>query len=160
VCRRSLIMNPSSQLHLTAPGPPRYEGGGDPSCTAPSKCPSSCAATMIPENPPVSSTMATLFTFSNLLLTTQAPPTYANPAVPLLQSPCCVFLLHISNLVMATAISYTGSLLSRNRYFPMSVKAEAASIASLPTRFLSRYGVASRPLDMIIPAIEILTFGP
>lgn len=36
---------------------------------------------MIPENPPVSSMMATLLTFSNLLLTTQAPPTYANPKI-------------------------------------------------------------------------------
>ena len=41
----------------------------------PYKCPSSCAATIIPEKPPVSSTMATLLTFSSLLLTTQAPPT-------------------------------------------------------------------------------------
>merc|ERR1719495_724740 len=40
-----------------------------------------------------SSAMATLFTFSSLLLTTHAPPTYANPAVPLLQSPWRVFLL-------------------------------------------------------------------
>ena len=46
--------------------------------------------------------------------------------------------LHMSSLVIATAISYTGSLLSRKRYFPMSVRAEAASMASLPTRFLSR----------------------
>ena len=53
--------------------------------------------------------------------------------------------LHMSSLVMATAMSYTGSRLSRKRYFPMSVRAEAASIASLPTLFLSRYGVASRP---------------
>lgn len=43
------------------------------------KCPTSCAATMIPENPPVSSTIATELTFSNLLFTTHAPPTYANP---------------------------------------------------------------------------------
>merc|ERR1719309_1049135 len=48
--------------------------------------------------------MATLFTFSSLLLTTHAPPTYANPAVPLLQSPWRV-VLHISSVVIATAIS-------------------------------------------------------
>lgn len=48
-------------------------------------------------------------------------------------------------LVTATAMSYTGNLLSRNRYFPMSVSAAAESIASRPTRFLSRYGVASLP---------------
>lgn len=42
-------------------------------------------------------------------------------------------------------MSYTGSLLSLNRYFPMSVKAAAESIASVPTRFFSKYGVASRP---------------
>lgn len=42
-------------------------------------------------------------------------------------------------------MSYTGSLLSRKRYLPMSVSAAAESIASLPTRFLSKYGVASRP---------------
>lgn len=34
-CLKSLIMNPSSQRHFSAPGPPRYVGGGDPSCTAP-----------------------------------------------------------------------------------------------------------------------------
>lgn len=34
---------------------------------------------MIPENPPVSSIIATLLTFSNRLLTTHAPPTYAKP---------------------------------------------------------------------------------
>ena len=50
-----------------------------------------------------------------------------------------------SYLVTATAMSYTGSLLSRNRYFPMSVKAAAESMASRPTLFRSRYGVASRP---------------
>lgn len=43
------------------------------------KWPTSWAATMIPENPPVSSTMATELTFSKRLFTTQAPPTYANP---------------------------------------------------------------------------------
>lgn len=43
------------------------------------KCPTSWAATIIPENPPVSSIMATLLTFSSRLFTTQAPPTYANP---------------------------------------------------------------------------------
>ena len=48
-------------------------------------------------------------------------------------------------LVIATAISYTGNLLSRNRYFPISVKADAESIASLPTLLRSKYGVASRP---------------
>ena len=53
--------------------------------------------------------------------------------------------LHMSSLVMATAISYTGNLLSRNRYLPMSVSADAASIASLPTRLRSKYGVASLP---------------
>lgn len=42
--------------------------------------PTSCAATMIPLNPPVSSMIATEFTFSRRLFTTQAPPTYANPA--------------------------------------------------------------------------------
>ena len=36
VCRRSLMMKPSSHRHLRAPGPPRYDGGGEPSCTAPS----------------------------------------------------------------------------------------------------------------------------
>lgn len=46
---------------------------------------------------------------------------------------------------MATAMSYTGSLLSLNKYFPMSVKAAAESMASLPTLFLSKYGVASLP---------------
>ena len=51
----------------------------------------------------------------------------------------------MSSLVMATAMSYTGSLRSRKRYLPMSVRADAASIASRPTLFLSRYGVASRP---------------
>ena len=35
VWRRSLMMKPSSQRHLRAPGPPRYDGGGEPSCTAP-----------------------------------------------------------------------------------------------------------------------------
>ena len=50
-----------------------------------------------------------------------------------------------SYLVIATAISYTGNLLSRNRYFPISVKADAESIASLPTLLRSKYGVASRP---------------
>lgn len=50
-----------------------------------------------------------------------------------------------SYFVTATAMSYTGSLLSRKRYLPMSVRAAAESIASLPTRFLSKYGVASRP---------------
>lgn len=39
------------------------------------KCPTSWAATMMPLKPPVSSMMATLFTFSSRLLTTQAPPT-------------------------------------------------------------------------------------
>lgn len=48
-----------------------------------------------------------------------------------------------THLVTATAISYTGSLRSLNRYFPMSVSAAAESIASLPTLFLSKYGVAS-----------------
>ena len=48
------------------------------------------------------------------------------------------FYLHMSSLVMATAISYTGNLLSRKRYLPISVKADAASIASRPTRFRSR----------------------
>lgn len=47
--------------------------------------------------------------------------------------------------VMATAISYTGSRRSRNKYFPMSVRAAAESIASRPTRFRSKYGVASLP---------------
>ena len=46
--------------------------------------------------------------------------------------------LSFTHFVMATAMSYTGSLLSRKRYFPMSVRAEAESIASLPTRFRSR----------------------
>jgi len=41
--------------------------------------PTSCAATMMPEKPPVSSMIATLLTFSRRLFTTQAPPTYANP---------------------------------------------------------------------------------
>ena len=36
VCLKSLIMNPSSHRHFLAPGPPRYEGGGEPSWTAPS----------------------------------------------------------------------------------------------------------------------------
>ena len=53
--------------------------------------------------------------------------------------------LHMSSFVMATAMSYTGSLRSRKRYLPMSVRADAASMASRPTLFLSRYGVASRP---------------
>ena len=57
--------------------------------------------------------------------------------------------LHMSSLVMATAMSYTGSLRSRKRYLPMSVRAEAASMASRPTRFLSRYGVASRPWNQL-----------
>jgi hypothetical protein len=47
--------------------------------------------------------------------------------------------------VIATAMSYTGKRLSLNKYFPMSVKAAAESIASLPTRFRSKYGVASLP---------------
>lgn len=65
--------------------------------------------------------------------------------------PCCqiaaLAALRIghSYFVTATAMSYTGSLLSRKRYLPMSVRAAAESIASLPTRFLSKYGVASRP---------------
>lgn len=46
---------------------------------------------------------------------------------------------------MATAMSYTGNLLSLNRYLPISVNAAAESIASVPTRFFSKYGVASRP---------------
>lgn len=46
--------------------------------------PTSWAATMIPEKPPVSSMMATLLTFSRRLLTTQAPPTYANPGQEIL----------------------------------------------------------------------------
>lgn len=131
VCRKSDMMYPSSQRHFSAPGPPRYDGGGDPSCTAPNlytqfffiafflfdiksklifeiftniKChlitrliircemlkinfflliiimttykwPTSCAATIIPLKPPVSSMIATLLTFSSRLLTTQAPPT-------------------------------------------------------------------------------------
>lgn len=41
-------------------------------------------------------------------------------------------------LVTATAISYTGSLRSLNRYLPMSVSAAAESMASLPTLFLSK----------------------
>lgn len=45
------------------------------------KWPTSWAATIIPLKPPVSSIIATLLTFSNLLFTTQAPPTYANPTV-------------------------------------------------------------------------------
>lgn len=45
------------------------------------KWPTSWAATMIPLKPPVSSMMATLLTFSKRLLTTQAPPTYANPLI-------------------------------------------------------------------------------
>ena len=98
VCRKSLIMNPSSQRHLRAPGPPKQDGGGEPSCTAPNKWPNSWAATMIPEKPPVSSTMATELTFSSLLLTTQAPPTQAKPAVPLLHSPNLLVLRHMSNL--------------------------------------------------------------
>lgn len=47
----------------------------------PYKWPTSWAATIIPLKPPVSSIIATLLTFSNLLFTTQAPPTYANPRV-------------------------------------------------------------------------------
>lgn len=47
--------------------------------------------------------------------------------------------------VIATAISYTGSRRSRNKYFPISVRAAAESIASRPTRFRSKYGVASLP---------------
>lgn len=47
--------------------------------------------------------------------------------------------------VIATAMSYTGSRRSRNKYLPMSVSAAAESIASRPTRFRSKYGVASRP---------------
>ena len=54
-------------------------------------------------------------------------------------------LFYYPYLVIATAISYTGNLLSRNRYFPISVKADAESIASLPTLLRSKYGVASRP---------------
>lgn len=38
VCRRSDMIYPSSQRHFSAPGPPRYEGGGDPSWTAPNLC--------------------------------------------------------------------------------------------------------------------------
>lgn len=62
-------------------------------------------------------------------------------------STCAQAALRIghSYFVTATAMSYTGSLLSRKRYLPMSVSAAAESIASLPTRFLSKYGVASRP---------------
>lgn len=45
------------------------------------KWPTSCAATMIPEKPPVSSMMATELTFSNRLFTTHAPPTYAKPDI-------------------------------------------------------------------------------
>lgn len=49
--------------------------------------------------------------------------------------------------MMATAISYTGSRLSLNKYFPISVKAAAESMASRPTRFRSKYGVASLPYE-------------
>lgn len=49
--------------------------------------------------------------------------------------------------VIATAMSYTGKRRSRNKYFPISVSAAAESIASLPTRFRSKYGVASRPCN-------------
>lgn len=48
-----------------------------------------------------------------------------------------------THLVTATAISYTGNRRSLNRYLPMSVSAAAESMASLPTLFLSKYGVAS-----------------
>lgn len=54
-------------------------------------------------------------------------------------------ILRNTDFVMATAMSYTGSLLSLNRYLPISVRAAAESIASVPTRFFSKYGVASRP---------------
>ena len=108
--------------------------------------PTSWAATMIPENPPLSSMMATLFTFSSRLLTTQAPPTYAKPAVPLLHRPPSYRRLHMSSLVITTAKSYVGNRSSLYKYLPMSVRAPAASTASALgglKRFRSRYGVAS-----------------
>lgn len=52
----------------------------------------------------------------------------------------------ITHFVIATAISYTGKRRSLNKYLPISVRAAAESIASLPTLFLSKYGVASLPL--------------
>ena len=70
------------------------------------RCPNSCAATIMPEKPPVSSTIATELTFSSLLFTTQAPPTYAKPAVPRLHSPCLVFLRHMSSLVLQRGKNY------------------------------------------------------